>query len=207
MRILVAYGDGLTMAGIRRALHADGDFEIVGETRDGSDLIALVEASCPDVVLLDSRLPGVKFIQLLSLLRATHPKVDVVVSSVSSDREDVRTAFRHGASGYIVESINPADLGSAIRQATKAHPFSSTEASRVTTSDELLTERELEVVEAVSRGLSNKAIADELWVTVQTVKFHLTSIYRKLGLSNRTQAARWALSKDLAQLRDEHGRH
>jgi DNA-binding NarL/FixJ family response regulator len=195
-KIVVAYGNRLTMAGARRALTNDGGFEIVGEARDGKELCAAVGGCTPDLVLLDAALPGIDTMAWLRKLRTERPGLDVVLSSPSVETDVVESAFRQGARGYVIETINPADLGAAIRQATDVPELNLERDEGLDSGSEHLTERELEVIEAVSRGLSNKAIAAELWVTVQTVKFHLTSIYRKLGISNRTQAARWALERD-----------
>jgi DNA-binding NarL/FixJ family response regulator len=118
---------------------------------------------------------------------------------MSSDPDKIQSAFRLGACGYILKTINPIDLASAIRQAvegTAFHALGLPAMSEQTAGREAgLSDREFEILKALSRGLSNKAIAAELWITVQTVKFHLTSIYRKLGINNRTEAARWALGK------------
>ena len=114
-----------------------------------------------------------------------------------------QAAFKHGANGYIVKSVNPLDLPSAIRQAVEGTVFHALGLPEV---DEKslgkaagLTERELSILKAVARGLSNAAIGKELWVTEQTVKFHLTNIYRKLGVANRTAAARFAYEGGLAE--------
>jgi DNA-binding NarL/FixJ family response regulator len=128
--------------------------------------------------------------------------VKVIVLSVFSDPERIQAAFKHGASGYIVKSVNPLDLPSAIRQAVDGTVFHAIGLPEV---DEQslgkaagLTERELSILKAVAQGLSNAAIGKELWVTEQTVKFHLTNIYRKLGVANRTEATRWALAHGYA---------
>jgi DNA-binding NarL/FixJ family response regulator len=116
-----------------------------------------------------------------------------------TEPEQIQAAFKRGACGYVLKSIDANDLTSAIRQAvdgTAYHAFG-LPALDEDTSARLagLTEREIEIVKAVARGLSSQAIGKELWVTEQTVKFHLTNIYRKLNVSNRTEAARWAFSQ------------
>jgi DNA-binding NarL/FixJ family response regulator len=157
----------------------------------------------PDVVLLDMRMPQMDGLLCLDAIRKNCPKVKVIVLSVFSDPEHIQAAFRHGACGYIVKSVNPVDLPSAIRQAVEGTVFhaiglpeSSEEAVGKANG---LTERELAILKAVARGLSNSAIGKELWVTEQTVKFHLTNIYRKLDLANRTEAARYAYEHGLVE--------
>ncbi len=121
--------------------------------------------------------------------------------SMGADPEQIQSAFKRGACGYIVKSVDPRDLASAIRQAVEGTAYHALglPAIGVDTAvlDARLTPRELEVMKGVERGLTNKAIAKELWVTEQTVKFHLTNVYCKLEISNRTQAASWALSHGL----------
>jgi len=200
VKILLADDHGLLLAGVRKALEADG-FEIVGEASSGPEVLPLVGRKSPDVVLLDLRMPGMDGLTCLQRIRAEHPEVKVVMCSMSSDPDQIQGAFKRGACGYILKTINPIDLGSAIRQAVEGTAYHALGLPAM--NDETvarsagLTERESEIVKAVARGLSNKAIAAELWITVQTVKFHLTSIYRKLGISNRTEAASWALAKGL----------
>jgi DNA-binding NarL/FixJ family response regulator len=199
MRVLVADDHPLMLVGVRRVLEQAEDFDVVGEARVGSEVLPLIGDTNPDVVLLDMRMPGIDGLGCLERIRLRYPNVKVVVLSVSSNREHIQTALTRGASGYIVKSINPLDLPSAIRQAvdgTVYHPLGMPEVNDAAIAKAAgLTERELTIVKAVARGLSNQAIAKELWVTEQTVKFHLTNIYRKLNLSNRTEAARWAYAQ------------
>jgi DNA-binding NarL/FixJ family response regulator len=200
MKILLADDHGLMLAGVKHALENDG-FEVVGTASSGSEVLPLVGRTSPEVVLLDLRMPGIDGLGCLQRIREQHPHVKVVMCSMSSDPDQIQGAFKRGACGYILKTINPIDLGSAIRQAVEGTAYHALglpamdEESVARTAG--LTDRESEVIKAVARGLSNKAIATELWVTVQTVKFHLTSIYRKLGISNRTEAASWALAKGL----------
>ena len=201
MRILLSDDHGLMLAGARLALEADGGFEIVGEAHTGPQVMPLVSRLVPDVVLLDLHMPGIDGLGSLQRIRDRHPDVKVVMWSGSADPDHIQTAFKLGAYGFILKSINPGDLGAAIREAvdgTAYHALGLPAIDDRTIAKEAgLTEREVEVVLAVSRGLSNKAIAAELWVTVQTVKFHLSSIYRKLGIHNRTEAAKWAIGNGL----------
>jgi DNA-binding NarL/FixJ family response regulator len=178
MKVLIADDHRLMVEGIRHALAPAEDIEVVGEASVGSQVLPLVRRLSPDVVLLDMRMPQMDGLLCLDGIRKHCPKVKVIVLSVFSDPEHIQAAFRHGASGYIVKSVNPVDLPSAIRQAVEGTVFHA-------------------ILKAVARGLSNSAIGKELWVTEQTVKFHLTNIYRKLDLANRTEAARYAYEHGL----------
>jgi DNA-binding NarL/FixJ family response regulator len=128
--------------------------------------------------------------------------VKVVILSVSTDPEVVQTVLNHGAAAYVVKSVNPIDLSSALRQALEGTVFSAVGLPEKTAQEDAvkaagLTERETTILKALARGLSNEAIGKELWVAEQTVKFHLTNIYRKLEVSNRTEAARYAYEHGL----------
>ncbi len=202
MKVLIADDHRLILAGIRRALEAVEDIEIVGEANVGSQVLPLVRRTSPDVVLLDMRMPQMDGLACLDQIRKHCPNVKVVVLSVFGDAEHIQAAFRHGASGYIVKTVNPVDLPSALRQAVEGSVFHAVGVPEENGDEGKavgLTERELAILKAVARGLSNQAIGKELWVTEQTVKFHLTNIYRKLNLANRTEAARYAYQHGLAE--------
>jgi DNA-binding NarL/FixJ family response regulator len=203
MRILIADDHKLIVEGIRKALEPADDIEVVGEASTGSQVLPLVRRTSPDVVLLDMRMPEMDGLVCLDLISKEAPKVKVIVLSVFADPEHIEIAFKHGASGYIVKSINPLDLPSAIRQAvdgTVFHAVGMPERDGAGSGKAIgLTDREVEILKAVARGLSNQAIGKELWVTEQTVKFHLTNIYRKLRLANRTEAARYAYQHGLVE--------
>jgi DNA-binding NarL/FixJ family response regulator len=196
LRVLLADDHRLVLVGIRKALTAAPGFEVVGEAHDGAQVLPLIEQTKPDVVLLDIRMPRMDGLACLRLIRKRYPKVKVVMLSVFSDSKRIEEAMTNGACGYIVKSVNAGELPSAIRQAvegTLLYPFGVPAADAGGgASTAGLTEREVAILRAVARGLSNQQIAEELWVTEQTVKFHLTNVYRKLGVANRTEAARYA---------------
>ena len=201
MKIVIADDHQLMLAGVRQALDRDGGFEIVAEAHHGAQVMPMVGSSRPEVVLLDLRMPGLDGLTCLDQLRDRHPAVGVVIFSAADDPTLIQSAFKGGACGYIVKSVDFRDLGSAIRQSIDGnayHALGLPAMSDDTAAGEAgLTSRELEVTRLLKLGLSNKAIAKELWVTEQTVKFHLTRIYAKLGVANRTEAARWAFSHGL----------
>jgi DNA-binding NarL/FixJ family response regulator len=202
MKVLIADDHRLIVEGIRRALEGIEDIEVVGEANKGSQVLPLVRRLKPDVVLLDMRMPDVDGLQCLDQIKKSCPEVKAIMLSVFCDAERIQAAFRHGAVGYIVKSVNPVDLPSAIRQAVEGtvfHAFGTPESETANGIAGDLTERELVILKAVARGLSNSQIGKELWVTEQTVKFHLTNIYRKLSLANRTEAARYAFQHGLTE--------
>jgi DNA-binding NarL/FixJ family response regulator len=201
-RILLADDHRLMLAGIRRVLEDAGDFEVVGEATSGSQVLPLVHQTKPDVVLLDLGLPDMDGLACLDALQERHPEIKAVVLSGFDDSEHIDAALERGATAYIVKSVNPLELPAALRAALDENSESARVFGDVAgqEADRLgLTERELAMLKAVARGLSNQAISKELWVTEQTVKFHLSNIYKKLGVSNRTEAARFAYAKGLVE--------
>jgi DNA-binding NarL/FixJ family response regulator len=202
MRVLIADDHPLILAGIKRALDEDDQFEVVAEARVGSQVLPLVSQTNPDLALLDLRMPEMDGLTCLDRIRKEHPKVKVVILSVSTDPEVVQTVLNHGAAAYVVKSVNPIDLSSALRQALEGTVFSAVGLPEKTAQQDAvkaagLTDRETTILKALARGLSNEAIGKELWVAQQTVKFHLTNIYRKLDVKNRTEAARYAYEHGL----------
>jgi DNA-binding NarL/FixJ family response regulator len=211
MRVLIADDHPLILAGIKSALEDAQDFEVVAETNNGAQVLPLVSQTNPDLALLDMRMPGMDGLTCLERIRKRYPEVKVVILSVSTDPGVIQDVLNRGASAYIVKSVNPADVPSALRQAVEGSVFSAIGLPETQAVDDAakaagLTERETAILKALARGLSNDAIGKELWVAEQTVKFHLTNIYRKLGVSNRTEATRYAYENGLVDhsLRD-HG--
>lgn len=197
IRLVVADDHALVRIGIRSSLSGDGGFEIVAEAGSGAEVLPAVRRTSPDAVLLDLDMPGTGGFTILDRLAAAHPTVAVVVLADDGEPADVSAAFRHGATGYLLKSLPGADLGGAIRQAldgTAYHAYGLPQISDASVIlDAGLSRREADVLRCVARGLANKDIARELWISVPTVKFHLTNAYRTLGIANRTEAARWVL--------------
>jgi len=164
-------------------------------------VMPLVGRTLPDVVMLDLRMPEVDGLVTLEQIKKRYPSIKVIVLSVSTDPKLIENVLKRGASAYIVKSVNPVDLPSAIRQAFEETVYTAIglpDTGGPTAAKEAgLTDREIAILSALARGLSNAAIAKELWVAPQTVKFHLTNIYRKLGVANRTEAARYAYQQGL----------
>ena len=203
MKVLIADDHQLLVDGTKQALEKAGGFEVVGQASNGAQVLPLVRRLRPDLVLLDWRMPQMDGLTCLAKIRKDFPDVKVAMLSVSQDPELIQAALKRGASAYIVKTVDPDDLAAALRQAMGGNVFTtvgvSEDPGERAAKDAGLTERELVIVRAVARGLSNEAIAKELWVAEQTVKFHLTNIYRKLDVSNRTEAARYAFEQGLVE--------
>lgn len=201
-RVLVADDHRLMLAAVRRALADAEEFEIVSEVSVGSRVLPAVRETNPDVVLLDMRMPELDGLTCLARLRKHDPTIAVVILSSYSDEAHIEAARQAGALGYIVKTIEPVDLPEVLRSALDGHPFAVWGAEVLQSAGPAgavdLSERETVVLEAVARGLSNREIGRELWISEQTVKFHLRNLYRKLGVSSRTEAARYAYRSGLA---------
>jgi DNA-binding NarL/FixJ family response regulator len=186
----------LMLDAIRLTLEQSEDIELVGEALTGSEALPLIGRTQPDLVLLDIRMPQMDGLTCLGKIRERHPKIKVVILSGIDEPEQIQTALKHGASAFVVKHVDPRDLASALRQAMAGTVFQmlgSGESSEDNAARAAgVTESEMRVLTALARGLSNKQIAAELFITEQTVKFHLTNIYRKLHVANRTEATRYA---------------
>jgi DNA-binding NarL/FixJ family response regulator len=202
IRVLVADDHPLIVAGVRRTLEDLHDIEVVGEAHTGAEVLQLIERRSPDVVLTDLRMPGVVGVELIEGIRQRWPELRVVVLSACDERAWIDGSLRAGASAYILKSAATIDIAAVLRQASSAavfHASSYTPSPGAPDEPELpyLTERERSILSAVAAGLTTAAISRDLWVSEHTVKFHLTNIYRKLGVSNRAGAVRHALENGL----------
>ncbi len=200
VKVVVADDHALVLAGIRRVLNASPGVEIVGEARSGEEALALVERTRPHLALLDMRMPGCDGLTCLERIRRRHPSIKVVMLSANNRREDIDGALGRGASAYIVKSVDPTDIAAVIRQVVHgsvhfaAAPHDDDHAEP---SEQLLTTRERGILETAAEGLSTNGISRHHGITEKTVKFHLTNIYRKLEVTNRTSAVRCAYQQGL----------
>jgi DNA-binding NarL/FixJ family response regulator len=205
LKVLIADDHPLILQGIRRALDECDDIEVVGEAKAGDELLALIERRLPDVVLLDLQMPGRTGLECVAEISARHPQIKSVVLSASEDRATIDAALTAGASAYVLKSVSPVDIPAALRQAASGTIFHApphgARAGAAPAQDAPhapLTERERAILQAVAAGLTTRAISEELWLSQHTVKFHLTNIYRKLGVANRSAAVRYAFEHGLA---------
>ena len=209
LKILLADDHSLMVEAVGLALEDDKGIEIVGSAEDGSQVLPLVERTKPDLVVLDLRMPGMDGLTCIRHLNERFPEVRTAVLSGHDSDEMIEAALRVGANAFISKTIDPADLPAALRRAVeepvaeaigrakKRHDSAVTEKG--------LTERELAVLQSLARGQSNKEIARALWLAEQTVKFHLTNIYRKLDVRSRTEAVHWAYRHGLLESTTESG--
>lgn len=203
IRLVIADDHPLFRAGVRTALEEVGDIEIVGEADSGAKVLPLLAQAKPDFLLIDYLMPRFDLLATLDAIQARHPNLKVAVISGVDEARVIEAALRRGASAFVLKSIAPEDVAAVVRQVIHGTVFhaqglldhASAEEPRAAE----LTERETSILIALARGLSNDAIAKELWITRDTVKFHVRKIYRKLDVANRTEAARYAYQHGLVR--------
>lgn len=196
----------LFLTGVRSEL--EGAFTIAGESSDVDDAVDMIRELRPDVVLVDVHMPGGGGIAVVTNVRETNPDINFLALSVSDSPEDVIAMIRAGARGYVTKSIGPDELSDAIQRVASGDAVFSpslagfvldafAKAVPVEEDPELdsLTPREQEVMRQIARGYAYKQIATRLNISVKTVETHVSSVLRKLQLSNRHELARWATDR------------
>lgn len=209
IRLLVVDDHTLFRRGLVALLAGDPTLEVVGEAADAAEAVRRAQALQPDVVLLDNHLPGATGIQTLPELKEAAPAARIVLLTVSEDEQDLRSALRGGAQGYLLKTMEGEALAAALHRVMRGEPVVSQElmgklvaalqaplsqpaaapAQSAATAGPQLSAREHEVLQLIARGASNKEIARALDIAETTVKIHVQHILRKLGVSSRVQAA------------------
>jgi DNA-binding NarL/FixJ family response regulator len=197
IRVLLADDHGLVRTGLISLLSTAADIEVVGEAADGAQALDLVAATRPDVVLMDLSMPVMDGVDATRAVRLRHPETRVVVLSSFADQGRVRDAITAGATGYVLKDCTPDEVRSAIRAAAEGHaPLDPRVATALLPAGaspaEQLSDRERQVLRLASKGLANKQIGRTLGIAERTVKVHLSNIYRRIGVTDRTSAALWA---------------
>jgi NarL family two-component system response regulator LiaR len=202
LKILIADDHSLMLEAIKLAFAQEPDLQIVGQAESGSQLLPLVNQTDADAVVLDLQMPGIDGLTCIRLLRKRCPWVRTIVLSAHDSDEVIEAALEAGADAFISKSVDPTELAAGLRQALEkrvAKPIGRASQIQPAAEEKGLSKRELEVLRALAEGRSNKEIARSLWLAPQTVKFHLTGIYRKLDVRSRTQAANWAYRHGLIE--------
>ena len=199
IRLLIADDHAVVRTGLQHLVGTFDDVELVGAVANGEEAVRLCEEQRPDVVLMDIEMPVLDGVEATRRIGAAHPEVAVVVLTSFSDRDQILRALDVGAVGYLLKDAEPEELQKAVRAAARGEAPLDPRAGRALLSArsasaplEELSDREREVLAMVARGLPNKLIARELSISEKTVKTHLTSVFRTIGVTDRTQAALWA---------------
>lgn len=197
IRVLLVDDHRVVRAGLTSLLGAAADVEVVGEAADGAHALEVAAKVDPDVVLMDLSMPVMDGVAATRKLLAEKPDLRVVILTSFSDQARVRDALAAGAIGYILKDCTPEELLAAVRSAARGHsPLDPRVASALLPAasspvDEL-SERELQVLRLASQGMANKQIGRALGIAERTVKVHLGSVFRRIGVGDRTSAALWA---------------
>ncbi len=203
LKVLLAEDHSLMREAVRLVLDEADGMEVVGEAENGEQALQLTAQLQPDVVLLDIRMPGMDGLRVLELIRERHPEISVAILSSLDEPEQINAALRRGAAGYILKTIAPEDLPAALRQMIERSVYYSAtnleQAYGKSARAAGLSEKEIAILQHLAEGKSNRLIAQELFISEQTVKFHLRNIYRKLGINSRTEAMRFAYEHDLVE--------
>lgn len=225
IRVLVVDDHPLFREGLQRAFSLEDDIDVVGTSDDGEKAIRIVQQLNPDVILLDVNLPTMNGLQVARHIKSNNANIAIIMLTAYHDTQQVIYAMRAGASAYCVKDIRPEKLAQVIRETLKGvyivedhrmdkraldswiqSNIESMSGSYSVDGEEQyvpLSPREMEILQAVTHGLSNKEIANKLGISQQTVKNHMTSILRKLNVDDRTQAAVKALRHGWVRIEDE----
>lgn len=198
--------------GVRDVLNAEEDIEVVAECADGEEALEVLSTAQPDIVLMDVNLPNLNGLQITQKLKNAHPEINVIILTAYDDEEQIYRAIRIGASAYFAKDVAPAQLLDTVRTVAEGYYVITNKRMTPEQAEQWLlelyrrygispedstfsplTNRQMEILELIIEGLSNKQIALRLGISQQTVKNHVTSVLAKLNCSDRTQAAISAL--------------
>lgn len=216
IRVLVADDHVLYRRGLEMVLLQEGDIEICGEANDGAEAIVQVEELLPDVVLMDVRMPRLSGPDATAQIKASVPSTRIIMLTISDEEQDLYDAVRAGANGYLLKDVPGEQIADGIRQVHAGQSLISPSmaskllaefASLMKRADERpampvpkLTDRELEVLKLVARGMANRDIAKELFISENTVKNHVRNILEKLQLHSRMEAVMFAVREKILDL-------
>jgi DNA-binding NarL/FixJ family response regulator len=204
IRVVIVDDHVVVRAGLSQLLATTDDIEVVGEADDGSLAVSKVGELMPDVVLMDLSMPGLDGVEATRLVKQSFPEVHVVVLTSFGDQARIMAALEAGADGYLLKHADPEQIIAAMRSAVAGGAPLDPKVARVLltaraeggpggdASGVSMTDRERQVLLLVSDGLANKQVARRLGISERTVKAHLTNIFQRLGVRDRTQAALWA---------------
>jgi DNA-binding NarL/FixJ family response regulator len=216
LRILLVDDHLLFRKGLMRLLDVQPDFDVVGEAQDGLEAIEETRRLRPDLVLMDINMPEIDGLEATRRIKAQMPEIKVVMLTVSDDEKDLIAAVKYGADGYLLKDLQPEELFQQLRRVGEGEaPLSRGMTGKLLDqlvrrgrpapepkAEGVLSERECEVLALVVEGFTNREIGEELGIARNTVKNHLRSIYTKLDVKNRTEAAAYAVGYGLVCLPD-----
>jgi len=212
MRVFLADDHPLFRIGLRIALDQETDIQLIGEASDGFSAVEKIRVDPPDVSLIDVDMPGISGIRVIRMLRKAHPQMKIIVLSTYDDKNYIHGAMQAGADGYVLKCVEVAELVRIMKSFFEGHQVVSPylvnlsldfKATISTTGEDkkveypVLTHREKEILRSIIEGQSNKEISHTLYVSVETVKSHIKSIYHKLQVKNRVEAVTVAIKQNV----------
>lgn len=211
IKILIVDDHPVVREGIGAMLKREADFKIVGEATNGVEAVEKARELSPDVILMDLRMPEMDGVEAITRIKEEKPDIKFIILTTYSDDEYIFKGIAAGARAYLLKDAPRDDLFKAIRAVWRGESLIQpvvasrvldrlAELSRKSPSAETLSEREVEVLKLMAKGVSNKDIADQLSITQSTVKTHITSIFQKLNVTTRTEAVTTSLRRGIIQL-------
>lgn len=211
IKVLIADDHSMLRQGLKQILELEKDIAVIAQAANGDDAVKLTREHKPDIVLMDINMPGTNGLQAIKELKQENHPSKIIVLTIHQDREYLFKTLQMGAEGYVLKDAEPNVLIEAIRSVYRGQSYIQTnmtkelvkEFNRITLhekdkSDEnTLTSREVEVLELIAEGMINKEIAKQLYISEKTVKNHVSNIFKKLNVSDRTQAAIYAFKHNL----------
>ncbi len=201
----------VVLEGLIRILEKQGGIKIVSVARSAEEALEKIGRFPPDVVIVDIQLPGMNGIELIRRIKSQYPDIEAITLTVFDDEQFAKQAIKAGAIGYVIKDAAKEELVKAVRAAAKGESMISTSVARKLIEEiseptgkkrreedyEGLSQRELDVIKLMARGYNNRQIADILFISEHTVKVHIRNIFRKIGVSDRTNAVLWAIERGL----------
>ena len=214
IRIIIADDHVLLREGLAKILSLEEGFKIIGEAGDGEEVIQMARNHDPDVILMDINMPVINGIEATKIIKQEMPRIGIIALTIHEDEEYIFELVRAGVSGYILKDVQPEQLIKSIRDVATGKiaiqpditakllgEFNrlSDRKKHISSHDDL-TSRELEVLKLIAKGMANRDIAGSLYISEKTVKNHITNIFRKLHVEDRTQAALFAVKNKIVDL-------
>ncbi|MDI6874573.1 response regulator transcription factor [Candidatus Solincola sp.] len=201
----------VVLEGLIRILEKQGGIKIVSVARSAEEALEKIGRFPPDVVIVDIQLPGMNGIELIRRIKSQYPDIEAITLTVFDDEQFAKQAIKAGAIGYVIKDAAKEELVKAVRAAAKGESLISTSVARKLIEEisepagkkkkeeeyEGLSQRELDVIKLMARGYNNRQIADILFISEHTVKVHIRNIFRKIGVTDRTNAVLWAIERGL----------
>jgi len=212
IKVMVVDDHVIVREGLKALLELENDIHVVHEAASSMECLEVIDQRCPDVVLMDLKMPGIGGIETVRLIKQNHPQVKVILLTNYDDEEYVIEAIKAEADGYVLKNVKRGDLVRIIRLVLEGHSYIDPSVTnkvfrhlKHSVSDKpysrtILSHRELQILECVVDGKSNQEIAETVYLSLDTVKSHLKKIYQKLGVSKRTQAINKSIKEGLIHL-------